>query len=541
MPYSVVKVHCSKKIISYVEPWRKQPSTNVTGSASLISYNERNFILTNEHVVRGHTQVYLTVEGTSIQFPVNVVYTNHSCDLAILELKQAQKEQFERLVQYKNLDVETIPMPGTKVSTHGFPTGGTGYCLTQGSVSRTEDAMYITYGAPLLRVQIDAAINHGSSGGLAMTQEEPETIIGITSSGLKGGAQNVGYVIPSKIMAQFIKQYLRFENNQYRQTVSFPSLEIMMQSLQQQKLRDKYQLSSTDTATGQYGVLVTKSTSRSFINKHFIAGDVILEIDGRKVKSDGNITYGCAEISIKAYIASTKDLGESAEFTVWRLNIETNEREQINILVQLNYQYDNGYLLTNEPNKALPYYIHTDGAVFLVPDIHYVFAHDAVRNGCRNTTGRPDELNYHMSSKISDKRRQFVYLVKVLETEDSLGIECGANVVESVNGEAISSISQLAQILETATDDVEVKLISQDLFILSPNNPEKENIFCEKQGIQQRMSRSIADFLSLPNSEEAQISSAKQMHHALHRSSMFNDIKVREEVSTALGSVHLTN
>ena len=59
------------------------------------------------------------------------------------------------------------PRPTTAVAVLGFPVGGTGLAVTRGVVSRIEYAAYndLTEG---LRIQVDAAVNPGNSGGPAL-------------------------------------------------------------------------------------------------------------------------------------------------------------------------------------------------------------------------------------------------------------------------------------------------------------------------------------------------------------------------------------
>ena len=135
---SVVKVYCNSSSTSYIDVWRKEPSVQKTGTASLVEHNGTRFILTNEHVVRDNSQIYVTVEGCSKQFTAKVRHRDYRCDLALLEIV-SDKFAFEGLVSYLPLQLE-LPSPGTKLATQGFPTGGQGFCTTEGVVSRNESS-----------------------------------------------------------------------------------------------------------------------------------------------------------------------------------------------------------------------------------------------------------------------------------------------------------------------------------------------------------------------------------------------------------------
>jgi hypothetical protein len=85
------------------------------------------------------------------------------------------------------------------VLAYGFPTGGTSLSITKGIVSRIEFTLY-TFPTSGLRIQIDAAINAGNSGGPAVADNK---MIGLAFSRL-GGGDNIGYIIPCEEIELFL-------------------------------------------------------------------------------------------------------------------------------------------------------------------------------------------------------------------------------------------------------------------------------------------------------------------------------------------------
>src|ERR1700704_801985 len=94
---------------------------------------------------------------------------------------------------------KTLPDIQDAVRVYGYPTGGTGLSVTKGIVSRIEFAGY-NYSVAGLRIQIDAAINAGNSGGPVVVGEK---MVGLAFSRLDG-SQNIGYIIPLEEIDLFL-------------------------------------------------------------------------------------------------------------------------------------------------------------------------------------------------------------------------------------------------------------------------------------------------------------------------------------------------
>ena len=96
--------------------------------------------------------------------------------------------------------LEELPRVKDTINVYGYPTGGTELSVTQGIVSRIEytDYYYQTTG---LRIQVDAALNFGNSGGPAVSDGK---LVGLVFS-LIQNAQNIGYLIPVEEIQLFLK------------------------------------------------------------------------------------------------------------------------------------------------------------------------------------------------------------------------------------------------------------------------------------------------------------------------------------------------
>jgi len=195
---SVVKIFATTRYPDPFKPWTKQAPQEVTGSGVII---EGKRILTNAHVVLYASQVQVQANQASDKISAKVEAIAPGIDLAILKLEDetlfGKRPPLER--------ANTLPEIKDTVIAYGFPIGGTSLSITKGVVSRIEFANY-NYKVSGLRIQIDAAINAGNSGGPAVVGGK---MIGLAFSRLGGGAQNIGYIIPCEEIELFLKDVSR--------------------------------------------------------------------------------------------------------------------------------------------------------------------------------------------------------------------------------------------------------------------------------------------------------------------------------------------
>jgi S1-C subfamily serine protease len=190
---AVVKVFATLRLPDPYRPWAKQAPQDITASGVVI---EGHRILTNAHAVLYASQVQIQATGAGDKISATVEAVAPGIDLAVLKLDDdgffATHAPLAR--------AGTLPQIKDAVLAYGFPTGGTSLSITKGIVSRIEFVPY-NYPTSGLRIQIDAAINAGNSGGPAIAGEK---MIGLAFSRL-GDAQNIGYIIPNEEIELFLK------------------------------------------------------------------------------------------------------------------------------------------------------------------------------------------------------------------------------------------------------------------------------------------------------------------------------------------------
>jgi S1-C subfamily serine protease len=190
--HSVVKLIVTKRSPDYFRPWTKSPPEKMSGSGVVIDGNR---ILTNAHVVLHASQVFVQTRKGGDQLSAKVTAIGPGIDLAVVELLEPE--------QLKDLPAlplaEELPELKSRVSVYGYPTGGDDLSITDGIVSRIEFTNY-NYGAAGVRIQVDAALNPGNSGGPAIDDGK---IVGLVFSKI-AEAENIGYLIPSEEIRSFL-------------------------------------------------------------------------------------------------------------------------------------------------------------------------------------------------------------------------------------------------------------------------------------------------------------------------------------------------
>ena len=188
----VVKIHAIHHTPDLLRPWSKNSPQQVKGSGVVIDGKR---ILTNAHVVKYASQIYVQPNQSASYIPARVEAMTPGMDLAVLKLDDESFFDKRGSLPLAN----ELPRVKEAVNVYGYPTGGTELSVTQGIVSRIEYTDYY-YQATGLRIQVDAALNFGNSGGPAVSDGK---LVGLVFS-LIQNAQNIGYLIPVEEIQLFL-------------------------------------------------------------------------------------------------------------------------------------------------------------------------------------------------------------------------------------------------------------------------------------------------------------------------------------------------
>lgn len=189
---SVVQVFAQQRRPDVHRPWAKGAPHEVSGSGVVI---EGNRILTTAHVVEYSSEIQVQANESGDRISGKVLAISYGLDLALLSL-----EDNTFFASHPPLPRSTaLPHIKDAVLVCGFPVGGSTLSTTKGIVSRIEFVPYedSTSG---IRVQLDAAINAGNSGGPALAGGR---MIGL-AFGRLANAQNIGYITPCEEIQLFL-------------------------------------------------------------------------------------------------------------------------------------------------------------------------------------------------------------------------------------------------------------------------------------------------------------------------------------------------
>jgi S1-C subfamily serine protease len=189
---SVVKIFSTVVYPDPFRPWSKSDAREISGSGVIIAGRR---ILSNAHVVQYARQVQVQFNQDGAKYFATVEGISPDMDLAVLKLDDMKPLESRQPLQL----MHSLPHIKDAVVAYGYPTGGSSLSITKGVVSRIEFVPYSDCAAGL-RIQIDAAVNPGNSGGPAMVGDK---MTGLVFSHLNN-AQNIGYIIPAEEIELFL-------------------------------------------------------------------------------------------------------------------------------------------------------------------------------------------------------------------------------------------------------------------------------------------------------------------------------------------------
>ena len=415
----------------YRTPWHGGVPGGGSGTGWLVG---ENLFMTNAHVVSNANRLIIRKVGNPEPLAAKLLHIAHDCDLALLSL--VDPTPFEGVAP---LPLGGVPRLDTEVIAVGFPIGGDRLSVTRGVVSRIDFRTYSHSGVDQhLAIQIDAAINPGNSGGPVI---QGESVVGVAFQGLSGGStQNVGYMIPMPVVKRFLTDV---EDGSYDHYVDL--------AISTLPIQNPAQIKALGLPGGELGVMVTSVEGSGSSSGVLEVGDVLLEIEGSPVLSNGLIEVEGDLVNLNE-IVERRFAGDEVMVKVWR------DRKEKELTITLKRFLP--YLIMAKQYGKRPKYVIYAGLVFQPLDRQLIEAY-----------GIDDEVvAYFFSNFTTDEiyreRPEPVVLTSVLPDAVNTHLrEFTHNIVDEVDGRMITCLDDLYHALyhpdEKAGEFAEIKLVEE--------------------------------------------------------------------------------
>ncbi|MBQ3770123.1 MAG: trypsin-like peptidase domain-containing protein [Prevotella sp.] len=247
------------------------PKRAAAGSGVIISSD--GYIVTNNHVVDGADELTVTLNENSKEYSARIIGADATTDLALIKI---DAKNLPAIVVANSDDVKV----GEWVLAVGNPLG-LNNTVTAGIVSAKARSM--GQGVSSM-IQTDAAINQGNSGGaLVNTRGE---LIGINAMIYSQTGSNIGYgfAIPTAIMNKAVEDFKKYGSYQRA-----------MIGIQGGSVKDYVDaMKDQDKEVIDYGTMEGVRIDKVIEDGAAADGglekeDVITEVDGKKVKTMGDL------------------------------------------------------------------------------------------------------------------------------------------------------------------------------------------------------------------------------------------------------------
>ncbi len=258
---------------------QRQPEQMEHGIGSGIIISPDGYIVTNDHVVDGATQIRVTLNDRRV-FPAKLIGVDKLNDLAVIHIDAKDLTSIA-------WGDSTRLHPGQSVLAFGSPFGYFQFSVTRGIVSALDRPNPYSDDPrkPGDFIQTDAAINPGNSGGPLV--DARGELIGINTFIISGSGSfaGAGFAIPSQIVRASVEQLIK------NGSVHHGYLGISMNDV----TPDNSSFFNLPDATGAIISQVTPDSPAGHAGLK--AGDVLREIDGRKIVNGSALQVAVSEMS----------------------------------------------------------------------------------------------------------------------------------------------------------------------------------------------------------------------------------------------------
>jgi len=295
---SVVSIIISKKMaIPGVIPF--QSTTQEVGGGTGFLVSPDGLIVTNKHVVDDPTATYVVYMFDGKKYPAKVAAKDPTQDVAILKISDGNDLPYLSFGDSNQLELgQTVVAIGNvfdqfKNSVSVGVVSGLSRSIVAGDYFGNTESLDNV-------IQTDAAINPGNSGGPLL--DTSNRVVGVNVA-IARGSENVGFALPSNIVKNAVTSVIRTGK------ILRPYLGVRYISVNE-IIKDQFNLPY------DYGALVTSDPASNLpsvtpgspaARAGIVDGDVVLEVDGKKLTSDTTL----------AGVFQIKNVGDVISLKVW--------------------------------------------------------------------------------------------------------------------------------------------------------------------------------------------------------------------------------
>ncbi|UIO98998.1 trypsin-like peptidase domain-containing protein [Halobaculum sp. CBA1158] len=259
------------------------------------------YVVTNQHVVAGATEVKLRFQGNEWH-DAEIVGTDAYSDLAVLRAD----ERPDSATPLSWVDTDPEPPVGTSVMAIGSPYGFSGSAST-GIISGVDRVLSAPNNFTVAdSVQTDAALNPGNSGGPLVTFEGE-----VAAVAARGGGDNIGFGVSAELSKRVVPELA--ETGDY----AHPFMGVRLLEVSP-VIAEAYDLDDVG------GVLIVEVREDGPAAGTLEGSDDETVVDGVQVPTGGDVIVGIGgtDVAVQAdlsnYLALETSPGDEVEFTVVR-------------------------------------------------------------------------------------------------------------------------------------------------------------------------------------------------------------------------------
>jgi hypothetical protein len=335
-----------------------------------------------------------------------------------------------------------------------YPVFGSEISITQGVVSRIQLQRYSYSDVNLMSVQTDSAVNPGNSGGPVL--DSNNLVVGIAFQTLSNkDTDHVGEFIPCCVFERFLKNEAC-----NGELIQVPGISFYWQTLESKAMRAALGLDAL-LEPNNSGVFVIAVTSFGSVADVLREGDVIVTVEGVSVGNQGTIPFRSFRVGF-SHLFTSRAVGDEINVGIVRDGV------RMDVQWRLQSVESSRLVPVHDKMKALgsdPEYLIVAGLVFIGLNAHSLQSE-------WNDDCSYDSLAlmkyYDLFGTKQRKDQECVLLSQVLDADVNSGYEgIQGEIVDSFNGEAVNSVSHLAELYRKCADKyMHIKLVNKTYLIL---------------------------------------------------------------------------